>query len=147
MTERRPIQRPLIIDISRIMDLPKLLILIIALRGEVLGPGDRSKRAIALLKHLQLGCSHRLRLVDAVHLDAMGTGRDMKAPVPGRSDSQRLSIQRVVPSATDNFDPALDVAREVHLPDTPGELVLLGHVLGRYGIPTEAAIGAQLHLL
>jgi hypothetical protein len=37
----------------------------------------------------------------------------MKAPIPCGADAQRLRIQGIIPTSTDDLDPAFDIARKV----------------------------------
>lgn len=77
----------------------------------------------------------------------MGGTRDVQTPVPGGAHGQGLRVERVIPAATDNLNPALDVAGQVERPGAPGPLVLGRHVLVGHGVPAEAAVGGQLDAL
>lgn len=85
--------------------------------------------------------SQRIRLVDAVHLDAVAAVRDMQAPVPRVPHLDRLRVQTVVPAAREDFDPAFGDNGELHVPGAPGVFVLFGHVLHGDGVPGEPAVG------
>jgi hypothetical protein len=136
-----------IFRISRLVLLPELLVLVHALGGKLLGPGNGRQRAAGLLKHLELISCELAGLVDAVHADPVSRRRDVQAPVPGRADGQRLCVERVVPAAADDLDPALDVARQVYAPRAPGPFALLGQVLQRHFVPAEAAVGREFDAL
>lgn len=121
---RRPNSVASLIHISWIVLQPELLVLLISLPLELLRPGDGRVRAASLLEHLHLLSRARARSINAVHVDPMRRAGDMQAPVPRSTHAKRLRVERIVPAAAHDFDPALDVARERNLPSTPGPLML-----------------------
>jgi len=98
-----------------------------------------------LLKLFQPCRRQRLRLVDTVNLDTMATLRNMQTPIPRAPHLQGLRIERIIPTARENLYPALGGHGQLHVPGTPGEFVLLGHILHGHGIPREASIRRALY--
>lgn len=137
----------LLIHISRIILLPKVIIVIPSLRRERNGHGNRTERNAGPFKLLESPPRKRLGLVHAVDGDAMARAGDVQPPVPGGPDVGRLRVQGVVPAAAHDLDPALDVAREVNLPGPPRPLALGREVLQGHGVPVEAAVGRDLDAL
>ena len=137
----------IIISITRVMLAPVLLIIFPGLRWERNRHRDRPEWNACLLKLIEARLGERPGLVDTVHRNAMAGARDMQAPVPSSSDIWGLRVERIVPAAAHDFDPAFDVAGEVELVGAPGPLSLLGHVLRWDGIPIETAICGELDAL
>lgn len=77
----------------------------------------------------------------------MCRARDVQPPVPRTTDLQRLRVQRVIPTAADEFDPALHVAREVEVPSPPRPFVFPRHVGWWDGVPAEPAVSGKLDSL
>lgn len=92
---------------------------------------------IKLLQSLPRSLSTRIHAID---LDVVTTARHMETPVPAVSDFHRLSVETVVPAPNNELDPAFVVTRHFARESTPGELVLRGEVLDRYGIPYISAV-------
>lgn len=88
-----------------------------------------------LIKQLQSLPRRLSTRIHAVNLDVVTTARHMETPVPAVSDFHRLRVETVVPAANNELDPALVVTRHLARESTPGEFMLRGEVLDRYGIP------------
>lgn len=127
------------------MILPVLAVLLPTLSRECQRDGDGAERDLLVLKLIKTSLGQRLALVDTVHRDSMTRACDVQTPIPSSSDIWWLGIQGVVPTTTDNFNPALDIARQVDLPGTPSPLPLLGHVLNRDRVPVEATVSGQFN--
>ena len=123
---------------------PILLVIFIGLNAKLRRVRDRHKRHPAPLEFLQPGAGPLVGFVDAEHLDAVATARDVQAPIPRAAHKRRLRVERVVPTPDDEFGPALGVEGEVHVPGSPGEFVLFGQVFGGNFVPKEAPVWADL---
>lgn len=107
------------------MRLPKSLVLFRTLSRKFCWARQRKERFISILKLLQPAACLFLGLIDAVDLDTMAGTRDMQPPIPGGSHKGRLRVERVVPASHRQLYPSFMIDRQINVPCSPRELVLL----------------------
>lgn len=138
---------PSTIHIPRIMLRPKLFILLLRLIRKLRRPSKRHKRLPLLLKQFQPLPRILLTLIHTIDLHPMTTTCHMQTPIPCTPYIRRLGIERVVPAADGEFEPAFGVDGEIHVPCSPGEFALGGEVGDGDFVPDETAVGTHFYAL
>ena len=77
----------------------------------------------------------------------MTAARNMQIPVPGAAHKRRLRIERIIPAADNELQPAFGVDRNVNGPGAPGMEVFFREQLIRGFVPYAAAVGADFDAL